>query len=763
MTGAVAWSAVLILLLTLMIARSTATAAWVPGVDTVVMVALGGAVLMGVLAILPVPWALGLGVGVIAGPLVALNASWSQLHAAHPSDPLSIGLAGVWWARFAHGAAPGDVPGYLVSDDASFYLFLIGLLMWITGGWLAWCVLRWRRPLLGLVPGAAAFATNLLNSANQSGYTLAILVLALGLLLWTNYTSSVANVTRARVKMTGDARWDFWESGVVAMAALIAVASLLPPLSTEDRTTAMQASAFSSWAALQEHLNHVGTLGSGSGANTVGFSTDVALGGSLKRSHRTVFTYTWTGDYGPRYFRGVNVTVTSQGQWRYAGTPQYLVQVAQDKVPQYVDNNQELALTTYNVNMVVPPAGNRDILFYPGVFHKASRPTTVTSVSPVGDTIATIDRLSSQTPGGSIGTYTVTTQYSIATEDELNQVGTDYPQWVIPYSELPPQGYRRAEVLNRIHQQAVDITTAANAQTPYQKAKAIETFLRTSFTYTLTPGSTPQGRDPIDYFLFTSKKGYCEFFATAMGDMLRSLGIPTRLVNGFGPGEFDPTSHAYVVHEDDAHTWVESYFPGYGWIPFEPTSDGHGTYNPIARGTLGGHPCVTDSQCNTQTPGGPVGEPSPQPTPIPVVNPANSGKTPGGPGAGFTFRMPDAATLSRIAAVLLAIVLLLFAAAVRYLRPRSVMLAWKRTLALAQMAGAERLPGETPLELSRRLASRFPEASDALRSLADGFVVSAYAPPDLAPSARAAVLEAWSALRPLLLRRVATRLGLNRA
>jgi hypothetical protein len=91
------------------------------------------------------------------------------------------------------------------------------------------------------------------------------------------------------------------------------------------------------------------------------------------------------------------------------------------------------------------------------------------------------------------------------------------------------------------------------------------------------------------------------------------------------------------------------------------------------------------------------------------------------------------------------------------------MLAWKRTLALAQMAGAERLPGETPLELSRRLASRFPEASDALRSLADGFVVSAYAPPDLAPSARAAVLEAWSALRPLLLRRVATRLGLNRA
>ena len=87
MTGAVAWSALLILLLTLMIARSTATAAWVPGIDSVVFVALAGAVLMGVLAILPVPWPAGLGVGLLLGPFAALNAAWSQLHANHPSDP----------------------------------------------------------------------------------------------------------------------------------------------------------------------------------------------------------------------------------------------------------------------------------------------------------------------------------------------------------------------------------------------------------------------------------------------------------------------------------------------------------------------------------------------------------------------------------------------------------------------------------------------------------------------------------------------------
>jgi len=127
MTGAVAWSAVLILLLTLMIARSTATAAWVAGIDAVVPVALAGALFMGVVAVLPVPWPAGLVAGLIVGPLAALNASWSQLHATHPGDPLSIGLASLWWTRLHGGVVPGDPGLYSVSDDASLYLFLIGL------------------------------------------------------------------------------------------------------------------------------------------------------------------------------------------------------------------------------------------------------------------------------------------------------------------------------------------------------------------------------------------------------------------------------------------------------------------------------------------------------------------------------------------------------------------------------------------------------------------------------------------------------------
>jgi len=755
MTGGLGWSAVLIVLLTFMIARSTATAAWVNGIDVVTLVALAGALFMGVLAVTRVPWVAGLGVGLLAGPIVAAFAAGPVLRAAHPDDTLNIGLASTWWARIADGSA---------SVDPTFYLYLICVLMWVTGGWLSWCVLRWRRTMLGLVPGAAAFATNLLNyPADQNGYTLAILVLTLALLLWTNYTGSVANAMRARVKLTGDARWDFWESGLVAMAALIVVAILLPPLSTVDRTIEVQSSAFSSWAKLQQKLSHATTIGRGNhGPGTTGFSTEVALNGPLKRTHDVVFTYTYTATSGPRYFRGVNETQTWAGEWRYPVIVHFQQRITKNTIPTYAENYQKLALTLFQVKMISPPIGNADILFYPGTLYRTDRESIASQVIlPFNPSLATVDRLSSTAPSVSTGNYVVTTEYSTATEADLQQASTAYPEWVSSnYTGLPESGYRSKEVLDRIHQLAVKVTEAAGAKTPYDKAKAIEAYLRDSknFTYTLTPPPPPAGSDPLGFFLFTSKQGYCEFFASAMGDMLRSIGIPTRLVNGFGPGTYETTTNAWVVRGEDAHTWVETYFPEYGWIPFEPTADG--SYSSVTRGSTGS-PCFRDN-CDSLGGGSTGGTVGPPIKPGDVGPQDDPGAIPSSTQV-FTFRIPDAGTLMRIVGVLLALILLLLVAVVRYLRPRSVTNVWKRTLVLARLAGAERRTGETPLELGRRLARTFPEASEPVRSLADGFVVSAYAPPDMAGSARTSVMEAWAALRPMLLRRLASRLRPNRA
>ncbi len=126
---------------------------------------------------------------------------------------------------------------------------------------------------------------------------------------------------------------------------------------------------------------------------------------------------------------------------------------------------------------------------------------------------------------------------------------------------------------SRIPQLAASIT--ATAKTDYDKAAAIERYLLTHFTYTLQLSRTPPS-DPIAEFLFTRKQGHCEYFAAAMAVMLRALGIPSRVVNGFRGSEFNDLTSEYVVRDSDAHSWVEAYFPGYGWVSFDPTPGGPG-------------------------------------------------------------------------------------------------------------------------------------------------------------------------------------------
>jgi transglutaminase-like putative cysteine protease len=141
--------------------------------------------------------------------------------------------------------------------------------------------------------------------------------------------------------------------------------------------------------------------------------------------------------------------------------------------------------------------------------------------------------------------------------------GTDYPQDVQNlYLQLP-------EKLDpRIPQLARRITAAAD--NPYDKSVVLESYLRRNYGYTLNLAGKP-GSDPLAQFLFVTKAGHCEYFASSMAVMLRTLGIPSREVNGFLPGEFNDVAGDYIVRASDAHSWVEAYFPGSGWITFDPT------------------------------------------------------------------------------------------------------------------------------------------------------------------------------------------------
>jgi hypothetical protein len=111
---------------------------------------------------------------------------------------------------------------------------------------------------------------------------------------------------------------------------------------------------------------------------------------------------------------------------------------------------------------------------------------------------------------------------------------------------------------------------AGGSQKPEEMAQGVERFLRTRFRYSLDIEKMSD-LDPLQEFLFVRRAGNCEYFAAAMAVMLRTLGIPSRVVNGFQRGEWNPYGQYYIVRYYDAHSWVEAYLPNVGWTTFDPT------------------------------------------------------------------------------------------------------------------------------------------------------------------------------------------------
>ncbi|MCJ7585821.1 MAG: transglutaminase domain-containing protein, partial [Anaerolineales bacterium] len=160
--------------------------------------------------------------------------------------------------------------------------------------------------------------------------------------------------------------------------------------------------------------------------------------------------------------------------------------------------------------------------------------------------------------------YDAESRIPYVTIDQLRSAGTDYPASIRSrYLQLP------GSLPQRVRNLALDLT--ASQPTPYEQAAAIEAYLRT-FPYALDVPAPPITRDVADFFLFDLKNGYCDYYATTMAVMARAAGIPSRLVIGFASGQYDYDRGQFVITLADSHAWVEIYFPGYGWVEFEPTA-----------------------------------------------------------------------------------------------------------------------------------------------------------------------------------------------
>ncbi len=160
--------------------------------------------------------------------------------------------------------------------------------------------------------------------------------------------------------------------------------------------------------------------------------------------------------------------------------------------------------------------------------------------------------------------YQVVSSVSLADPDRLRAVGQDYDDWIARrYLQLP------GTVTDRTRALAKEIT--AEHDNSFDKARAIEEYLRDNLHYDLESPRHPEGQDFVDFVLFDLHGGYCDYYASAFVILARSAGMPARLVAGYAQGELNEEAEAYRVYTNNAHSWPEVYFPRYGWVQFEPT------------------------------------------------------------------------------------------------------------------------------------------------------------------------------------------------
>lgn len=304
-----------------------------------------------------------------------------------------------------------------------------------------------------------------------------------------------------------------------------------------------------------------GALGSGLGQpqNITGFSDTVRLGDvtRIKESDAVVMHVKLDREPGRWLrWRGLALETFDGRQWREAAPSFKVVPTLAGTRTYQIDKStgpDEMLTQT-----VILEGITTDAVF------AASRAITAEGKLPELRADATRSLRSTAHPGTRIG-YTVFSDLAVPSAEELAaDTSQDYVEPIRTVDlQLPEIDPRVGELAREV---------VGDASTPYEKARRVEQFLKTKYTYSLDLRRSDTSIDPVADFLLNTKTGQCEYFASAMVLMLRELGVPARVVNGFQMGEYNSIGDVYVVRQADAHSWAEVYFArSQRWIEFDPT------------------------------------------------------------------------------------------------------------------------------------------------------------------------------------------------
>jgi transglutaminase-like putative cysteine protease len=538
-------------------------------------------------------------------------------------------LAGVTWAAYLTGrvlalstevslqVAVVDLEHQLVdwirilfgtetSPGNYIFVLLLALLLWIVAYSSAWAIFRWERVGWAVILCGLVMLVNVTYApVKLTVYILAFLLGAMLLVVRTNLAFRAREWESARVGYDSDIVYSFLRAGLLISVLAIALAWVAPSALASRPFQEFWDKVGEPWRRLQDQSSRIfNNLNYRNQPPLVSFGLATRFGGAVNLSNDPVFD---VESLYARYWRVIAFHEYTTDGWN--NTDQTVIPLEPDQGP-LASPDFELRLNitqtfTFRQNlgppgMIVaagqPIAGRlpldarvaditveRESIQSPGLLQSRPAqpqrfPASLRMTASRDDATALIQSRSAITgsltvPGDASAlyvrellkagqSYRVVSSITIADEDSLRAAGTEYPSWIVPrYLQLPDKLPGRVRLLAE--------QIAAGRETPYDKAAAIEGYLR-NIPYNQQIDGPASGQDGVDYFLFDAKEGYCDYYASAMVVMLRAVGVPARYVRGFSLGEREGAT--FHVLASSAHAWPEVFFPGYGWIEFEPTS-----------------------------------------------------------------------------------------------------------------------------------------------------------------------------------------------
>jgi transglutaminase-like putative cysteine protease len=395
----------------------------------------------------------------------------------------------------------------------------------------------------------------------------------------------------------------------------------------------------------------------------------------------------------------------------------------------------------------VSPTYSRRDIFLPGQPDTVSEDVTLRMIGTFGY-LAAIEREPSNTPY-QVSTLVPATEANGGwTEEKLRVAGTNYPDEIV---ELYGRGTLPAGSLGPDSLALLqEITASARSTAPYDLAARINEVLRDpqEFSYDTDVSDERCDDDSMVECFVRSRRGFCQWYASTMTVFLRELNIPARFVQGFLPGQADETKTKLTIRAHDAHAWVQAYFPGYGWVDFDPTG------NPIDRPELAPIPSGEPVASALPSASGALGPG--------VIRPSFERPEPGDlPGSGGQRRTDPGSTGLLIAvAVLLAVIVGAIGAVAWRRGPRGPVSpdeAYRSVARIAARLGFAPRPTQTVYEFAGSLANELPMARPELETVARAKVEVAYGGRTLGDDRLIGLRDAYRRLRVQLLRLVLRR------